>query len=80
MKRENGEGTNLGRRRMTGTDADVIMTFVQAKPAVRDGGWKGSSRGREGRGGEKRHDQEIEDKGSGRQWINLEDKGPRIVG
>lgn len=52
MKRENGEGTNSGRWRMTGTDADVIMTFVQAKPAVRDGDWKGSSR-REG-DGEKR--------------------------
>ena len=64
---------------MTGTDADVIMTFVQAKPAVRDAAGNGSSR-REGDGGEKRYDQEIGDKGSGRQWINLEDKAARIKG
>ena len=68
---------------MTGTDADVIMTFVQAKPVVHGGAWTGRGGGSEHqegvrRWGGKRHDQKITDKGSARQWINLEDKEARI--
>lgn len=55
---------------MTRTNADVIMTSVEAKPAGQDG-----QGGRAARCGEKRNDLGLEDKESGRWWINLEDKG-----